>query len=113
MVLLGLSADEALEELIELSVDILEKEEMDADARTTALKQHISRLIKRHNVMDNMNILESNALSGNCRLYVDESLDNYKLSNIPTALFPFLISVKLDFNVLFAISNHVKGRLSI
>jgi hypothetical protein len=45
-----LSAEQALDEFIELSDSILEKQEMDAPSRTTALRAYIDKLLEKHGV---------------------------------------------------------------
>ncbi|KIM24506.1 hypothetical protein M408DRAFT_53320, partial [Serendipita vermifera MAFF 305830] len=68
LVILGLTAEEALDEFINLSTNVLDKPDVDAETRTVALKQYIDGLLERHEVDPNIRILDSSHRSTDCKL---------------------------------------------
>jgi hypothetical protein len=62
-VIFRLSAEHALDEFIELSESILEKQEMDAPARTAALRVYIDKLLERHEIGKETRLQETNIRS--------------------------------------------------
>jgi hypothetical protein len=69
-VVFGLNAQQALDEFIELSVDILEKHEMDAVARTAALRVYADRLLERYKMEKEARILDTNIRSKGSKMWV-------------------------------------------
>ena len=65
-----MTAEQALEEFIELSVNVLQPERMDPQARTTRLEEYIEDLLRRHRVEREMRLLDANPRSGGCKLLV-------------------------------------------
>jgi hypothetical protein len=63
LVVFGLNAEQALDEFVELSVDILEKQEMDAAARTAALKIYINKLLDKYGIGIEARLLHTEACS--------------------------------------------------
>ena len=68
LVTFGLTAEQALEEVIELSTSVLEIRGIDSWARTTALKEYIAKLINEHQIEGNSLLMESNERSNGCKL---------------------------------------------
>jgi hypothetical protein len=68
LVVLGLTAEDALEEFINLSVNILQPQRLDAQARTSKLKNYVDILLKRHGIKKNMRLLDPNERSRGCKL---------------------------------------------
>jgi hypothetical protein len=67
-VVFGLNAEQALIEFIELSVNILEKHEMDAPARTAALRVYIDKLLDKYEIEKNARLLDTNARSNGSKM---------------------------------------------
>jgi hypothetical protein len=68
LVLLGLTAEQALDEFIEFSVNILEKQGVDDAARTAELKVYIGRLLEKYHIEKNMRLLDPHDRSEGCKL---------------------------------------------
>lgn len=68
LVILGLSAEQALNEFIEFSANALEKQGIDAEARTTELKNHIDRVLEKHHINEGMRLMDANVRSKGCKL---------------------------------------------
>jgi hypothetical protein len=62
-VVLGLNAEQALDEFIKLSVNILEKQGLEPTARTAALKVYIDGLLEGHEIPGNMRLWDPNIRS--------------------------------------------------
>jgi hypothetical protein len=69
-VIFGLSAELALDEFIELSESILEKQEMDAPGRTTALRVYIDKLLEKYEIGKNARLLDTNIRSKGSKMWV-------------------------------------------
>jgi hypothetical protein len=65
-----LNAEKALDEFIELSVNILEKHEMDAAARMAALEIYVGKLLRRYDMGEKTRLLDANLLSKGSKMYV-------------------------------------------
>jgi hypothetical protein len=65
-----LSAEQALDEFIELSDSILEKQEMDAHARTTALRVYIDKLLQKYEIGKEIRLQEINIRSKGSKMWV-------------------------------------------
>ena len=70
LVVFTLDAYQAMEEFIDLSVSILEKQEIDAEGRTAALKQYINQLLEKYDIQPDTPLLDQSVDSKNCKLYV-------------------------------------------
>jgi hypothetical protein len=70
LVVLGLNAEQALDEFIELSVVTLEKHDLDAPARTAALKVYVDELLKRYKVGKKTRLLDTNVRPNGSKLCV-------------------------------------------
>jgi hypothetical protein len=68
LVTFGLTAGQALDEFIELNVAILEKQGIDAPARTTALRTYIEKLLEKYGLKREMRLLNPNERSKGCKL---------------------------------------------
>ena len=68
LVVFGLNAKQSLDEFTDLNDKILEKGGMNAQARTTELKNHIDDLLNRHKVASDLLLLDSTLYSGACKL---------------------------------------------
>jgi hypothetical protein len=68
LVILGLTVDQALDEFIEFSVNILEKQGVDAEARTAELKVYIDKLLEKYHIEKDMRLLDSHDRSKGCKL---------------------------------------------
>jgi len=68
LVTLGLTAEQALDEFLELSVNILEKQGVDANARTMELRLHIDRLLEKYSIKSGRLLTDPNARSEGCKL---------------------------------------------
>jgi hypothetical protein len=69
-VLFGLSAEQALDEFIELSDSILEKQEMDAAARTATLRVYIDKLLEKYEIGKRTRLLETSVRSKGSKMWV-------------------------------------------
>ena len=65
---LRLNAEQALDEFIKLSVNILEKQGMEPTARMAALKVHIDGLLESHKIASDMHLWDSNIHSKDSKL---------------------------------------------
>jgi ABC-type Na+ transport system ATPase subunit NatA len=70
LVVLGWTAEKALEEYIDFTVRVLDLKNVDVEERTTALKNYVSKLLKMHEIKDGMRLLDLNARSRGCKLCV-------------------------------------------
>jgi hypothetical protein len=68
LVILGLTADQVLDEFIEFSVNILEKQGVDAEERTAELKVYIDKLLERYHINKDMRLLDPHDRSNSCKL---------------------------------------------
>jgi hypothetical protein len=68
LVIFGLTAEESMDEFIELSVNILEKRGIDAEARTVALKIYIENLLEKYELEKERRLLDPNDHSKGCQL---------------------------------------------
>jgi hypothetical protein len=59
---------------MELSESILEKQEMDAPARTTALRVYIDKLLVKHEIRKETRLQETNIRSKGSKMWVIVSL---------------------------------------
>jgi len=66
----GLTAEEALEEFIDLSVNVLNKPGADAQGRTNTLKEYIDNLLEKYRINKKARLLDQNDRSGGCKLCV-------------------------------------------
>jgi hypothetical protein len=69
-VVLGLSAEQALDEFIKLSVDLLEKQGMEPKARTAALEVYIYELLESHEIASGMRLWDPNVRSKSSKMCV-------------------------------------------
>jgi len=69
-VICGLNAEQALDEFIELSVTILEKHEMDAPARTAALRDYVDTLLEKYDIGKEARLLDVNIRSKDSKMCV-------------------------------------------
>ncbi|KIM25296.1 hypothetical protein M408DRAFT_74581, partial [Serendipita vermifera MAFF 305830] len=70
LVLFGLTAEEALDEFIGLTANILDKRDIDAETRTVALRDHIDKLLEKHVIDGSSHIMDFNGRSMGCKLCV-------------------------------------------
>ena len=68
LVILGLTADQALDVLIEFSVNIVEKQGVDAATRTAELKIYIDRLLEEYRIEKDIRLLDQHDCSKGCKL---------------------------------------------
>jgi hypothetical protein len=69
-VVFGLNAEQALDDFIDLSVNILEKHEMDAPARTAALRVYIDKLLEKYEIEKKARLLDTTPRSKGSKMYV-------------------------------------------
>ncbi|KIM26631.1 hypothetical protein M408DRAFT_25333, partial [Serendipita vermifera MAFF 305830] len=77
LVVLGLTADDALEEFIDLTINVLNKEGLDVEDRTSVLKAHTEALLDKYNITKEMRLLDSNDHSQNCKLTIPIAYKNH------------------------------------
>jgi hypothetical protein len=65
-----LNPEQAFEEFVELSVNILEKHEMDAPARTAALRIYIDKLLERYKIGKDARLLDTSVRSKGSKMCV-------------------------------------------
>ncbi|KIM24489.1 hypothetical protein M408DRAFT_75716, partial [Serendipita vermifera MAFF 305830] len=70
LVTLRLTVREALDEFIDLCATVLDKQDVDAETRTAALKQYIDGLLERRGIDRNTRIYDPNDHSVNCKLAI-------------------------------------------
>ncbi|KIM27345.1 hypothetical protein M408DRAFT_24574 [Serendipita vermifera MAFF 305830] len=70
LVAFGLTAEDALEEFANLSVNILDKQDIDAETRTMFLQEYVEDLLLRHKIDHNLGPLDVNDRSKGCKLAV-------------------------------------------
>jgi hypothetical protein len=68
LVTLGLTAEQALDEFLEFSVNILEKQGVDAKARTMGLRLHIDKLLEKYGIGSDKRLMDPNDRSKGCKL---------------------------------------------
>jgi hypothetical protein len=68
LTLFGLTANEALEEFINLSTNILDIQGVEPDDRTAALKLYIHNLLTKYGIKEEMRLMDPNSRSQNCKL---------------------------------------------
>jgi len=68
LVIFGLSAEQALDEFIELSFNVLEKRGINAQTRTAALKTHIEGLLDKYRIDKERSIVDSGDYPDGCKL---------------------------------------------
>ena len=66
----GLSAEEALDEFINLCVRVLDKQGVDAQTRTLELKEYLENLLEKHNINKERRLLDQSNSSNGCKLSV-------------------------------------------
>ena len=64
-----MTAEETMYEFTKLSTAILEANELDATARTTALMLHIKNLLESHRFSEESLLAAQNDRSNGCKLY--------------------------------------------
>jgi hypothetical protein len=69
-VVFGLSVEQVLDEFIELSDSILEKQEMDAPGRTAAVTVYVDKLLEKHGIGKRTRLLETNVRSKGSKMCV-------------------------------------------
>jgi len=71
-----MTANQALEEFIELSVKVLDMPNQDAAARSAALEKHVHALLEKHAIERERRLMEPGARVGDCKLcaYIPSSL---------------------------------------
>jgi hypothetical protein len=69
-VVLGLSAEQALDEFIKLSVEFLEKQGIEPTARTAALEVYIYKLLESHEIASEMRLWDPNVRSRGSKMSV-------------------------------------------
>jgi hypothetical protein len=68
-VVFGLNAEQALDEFVELSDSILEKQEMDAPARTAALITYVNGLLQKYEMEKEARLLDTNVHSKSSKMW--------------------------------------------
>ncbi|KIM19900.1 hypothetical protein M408DRAFT_30828 [Serendipita vermifera MAFF 305830] len=74
---LKFTAKEALDEFADLCATVLDKQDVDAETRTAALKQYIDGLLERHGIDRNTRIYDPNNHSINCKLAIPISYKHH------------------------------------
>lgn len=69
LVAFGLTANETLDEIIDLSLNILDKPGLNAETRTLALRDHINSLMIKYRIDRECRLLDPNTNSQGCKLY--------------------------------------------
>jgi hypothetical protein len=67
-VVFGLNARQALDEFADLNNQVIEKEGMNAQARTAKLTKHIDNLLNRHKIAPDLTLLHPALRAGACKL---------------------------------------------
>ncbi|KIM19800.1 hypothetical protein M408DRAFT_30919, partial [Serendipita vermifera MAFF 305830] len=70
LVVFGLTVEDTLEEFINLSVNILGKQDIDAETRTTVLLKYIDDLLTKYEIDPTLRLLDGNNRSKGCKLAV-------------------------------------------
>ncbi|KIM23913.1 hypothetical protein M408DRAFT_248878, partial [Serendipita vermifera MAFF 305830] len=73
LVILRLTVEEALEEFTNLSVNVLDKHDIDAQARTAALRQYVDNLLVKYKVDQNHRLLDGDDRPNGCKLAIPVS----------------------------------------
>jgi hypothetical protein len=69
-VVFRLNAQQALDDFIELSVTVLEKYDMDAPARTAALKVYVDKLLRRYDIGKEARLLDKSVRPNGSKMCV-------------------------------------------
>jgi hypothetical protein len=69
-VVLGLNAEQALDEFIKLSVNILEKQGMEPTTRTAALEVYVAGLLESREISNKMRLWDPNVRSKGSKMWV-------------------------------------------
>ena len=72
LVVFRLNAEQALEDFIELGVNILEKHEMDAQTRMAALRVYINKLLEKYELERDVRLLDANIRTKGSKMCVIE-----------------------------------------
>ena len=64
-----MTVEDALDEFIRLSTDILDKPGVEAEARTIALRDYVDNLLDNHGISKETRLLDPNDRSKGCKLY--------------------------------------------
>lgn len=72
-VVLGLKIEDSIEEFTNLSVNVLDKQGVDADTRTAILSEHVDGLLKKYQIDRTSRLLDLNERSKGCKLAVPVS----------------------------------------
>jgi hypothetical protein len=67
-VIFELNEEQLLDEFIELSVNVLEKQGIDAEARTAALKTYIEGLLEKYGIEKERRLVNSSDHLNGCKL---------------------------------------------
>ncbi|KIM20565.1 hypothetical protein M408DRAFT_333927 [Serendipita vermifera MAFF 305830] len=70
LAVLGLTAEEASEEFANLSLNILDKQDIDAETRTNALRGYVNDLLAKYRIDQNSRLIDTNNRSKGCKLAV-------------------------------------------
>ncbi|KIM24511.1 hypothetical protein M408DRAFT_52723, partial [Serendipita vermifera MAFF 305830] len=70
LVIFELTAEKALDEFIDLCVNILDKGDIDAETRTAALKKYIDGLLERHEINQKTHLLDSSDRPVSCKVAI-------------------------------------------
>jgi hypothetical protein len=68
LVIFGLTANQVLEEFIELTTNVLNPNRLGAEARTDALQGYIDGLLDRYKIEKDMALMHPNDRSKGCKL---------------------------------------------
>ncbi|KIM23352.1 hypothetical protein M408DRAFT_27919 [Serendipita vermifera MAFF 305830] len=103
LVIVGLSVEQALEEFIELSVTILENQELNPQTRTAATKEYITNMLTKHNMQGEEHLRDLNERSKRCKLIVPISNKADVKSNVNLTNFDSNKEKGLNFTVFEAL----------
>ncbi|KIM32059.1 hypothetical protein M408DRAFT_20414 [Serendipita vermifera MAFF 305830] len=70
LVVFGLTTEEASEEFANMSINILDKEDIDAETRTAALRGYVGDLLAKYKIYQSARLLDTNDHSKGCKLAV-------------------------------------------
>ncbi|KIM23931.1 hypothetical protein M408DRAFT_27516 [Serendipita vermifera MAFF 305830] len=73
LVIFGLTVEEALEEFTDLSVNVIDRQNIDADTRTTNLNTYVDNLFMKYKMDKDLRLLDANVRSKGCKLAVPVS----------------------------------------
>ncbi|KIM30740.1 hypothetical protein M408DRAFT_65913, partial [Serendipita vermifera MAFF 305830] len=77
LVLFGLKTEEALDEFIDMTANVLDKQGVDAETRTAALKRHIDGLLEKYRIDGNSHIIDHNDRPMGCKLVIPISYKHH------------------------------------